>query len=93
MGNVEAPLTLVFVTNPDCPPCKAAKPKVDALLEQFSEELKVVMVYTNVDKTWCNENQISFTPTFFIAGYQLPELYKVEDLQSFIAEMVEEIVV
>ncbi len=93
LGNVEAPLTLVFVTNPDCPPCKAAKPKVDALLEQFSEELKVVMVHTNVDKTWCNENQISFTPTFFIAGYQLPELYKVEDLQYFIAEMVEEIAV
>jgi protein-disulfide isomerase len=36
---------------------------------------------------------ISFTPTFFIAGYQLPELYKVEDLQYFIAEMVEEIAV
>ncbi len=93
LGNVEASLTLVFVTNPDCPPCKAAKPKVEALLEQFSEELKVVMVYTNVDKTWCNENQISFTPTFFIAGYQLPELYKVEDLQYFIAEMTEEIAV
>jgi uncharacterized membrane protein/thiol-disulfide isomerase/thioredoxin len=93
LGNVEAPLTLVFVTNPDCPPCKAAKPKVDALLEQFAEELKVVMVYTNVDKAWCNENQISFTPTFFIAGHQLPELYKVEDLQYFIGEIVEEIVV
>jgi thiol-disulfide isomerase/thioredoxin len=93
LGNVEAPLTLVFVSNPDCPPCKAAKPKIDTLLEQFSEELKVVTVYTNVDKAWCNENQISFTPTFFIAGYQLPELYKVEDLQYFIAEMAEEIIV
>ena len=44
-------------------------------------------------QTWCNENQISFTPTFFIAAYQLPELYKVEDLQYFIGEMVEEIAV
>ena len=52
---------------------------------------------TELDKkahqTWCNENQISFTPTFFIAGYQLPDLYKVEDLQYFIGEMVEEIAV
>ena len=29
---------------------------------------------------WCKENNISYTPTFFVNGYQLPEMYNIEDL-------------
>ncbi len=124
-GNVDSPVQLVFVTNPDCKPCQAAKPKIETLLQQFSEELQVVVVYTKFDektlhektshektlqglkpamellvrfneeshKNWCNANQITHTPTFFLQGYELPEGYQVEDLQYFIAEMAEEVVV
>ena len=34
----------------------------------------------------CNEMGISFTPTIFINGYQLPELYNLEDLKYFLLE-------
>ena len=30
---------------------------------------------------WCIKTGISFTPTFFINGYQLPEIYSVQDLK------------
>lgn len=33
---------------------------------------------------WCTETGISFTPTFFINGHQLPEIYSVEDLKYFL---------
>ncbi|KEO73663.1 vitamin K epoxide reductase family protein [Anditalea andensis] len=32
-------------------------------------------------RTWCAEMDILFTPTFFVDGYQLPEMYTVEDLK------------
>ena len=35
---------------------------------------------------WCNVMGISFTPTFFINGYQLPDAYDIEDLQYFLLE-------
>lgn len=28
---------------------------------------------------WCNKTQITFTPTFFINGYQLPEIYTINE--------------
>ncbi|HUC81875.1 MAG TPA: vitamin K epoxide reductase family protein [Flavisolibacter sp.] len=33
---------------------------------------------------WCREMDISFTPTVFVDGYQLPEIYKIEDLSHLI---------
>jgi protein-disulfide isomerase len=30
---------------------------------------------------WCKETSVSFTPTFFVNGYQLPEPYKIDDLK------------
>jgi len=33
---------------------------------------------------WSTENDIRFTPTFFINGYQLPEMYSVKDIPYFI---------
>lgn len=35
---------------------------------------------------WCKATSISFTPTLFINGYQLPDPYGIEDLQYFLAE-------
>jgi thiol-disulfide isomerase/thioredoxin len=35
---------------------------------------------------WCNGMGISFTPTIFINGYQLPESYDIADLQYFLLE-------
>jgi protein-disulfide isomerase len=33
---------------------------------------------------WCKEIKIEFTPTFFVNGYQLPEVYKIEDVQNLL---------
>jgi len=35
---------------------------------------------------WCKETGIQFTPTFFVNGYQLPNVYDIEDLEYFLAE-------
>ncbi len=34
---------------------------------------------------WCNETDIQFTPTFFINGYQLPEIYGIEDVKYLLS--------
>jgi protein-disulfide isomerase len=36
-------------------------------------------------KEWCNKTEISFTPTFFVNGHQLPEIYNVSDLKYFLS--------
>lgn len=33
---------------------------------------------------WCENNTIKFTPTYFLNGYQLPDLYKLIDLQAIL---------
>jgi uncharacterized membrane protein len=33
---------------------------------------------------WCKEQEIQFTPTLFINGYQLPEIYQPGDLKYFL---------
>ena len=35
---------------------------------------------------WCKAMGISFTPTIFINGYQLPDAYNIEDVQYFLLE-------
>jgi hypothetical protein len=33
---------------------------------------------------WCKKTEITFTPTIFINGHQLPEIYTIEDLKYFL---------
>jgi uncharacterized membrane protein len=35
---------------------------------------------------WCDDINISFTPTIFVNGYQLPDAYDIADLQYFLLE-------
>jgi len=35
---------------------------------------------------WCKETGIEFTPTFFVNGFQLPNVYNVGDLKYFLSE-------
>jgi len=35
---------------------------------------------------WCDDTNITFTPTIFINGYQLPAAYDIADLQYFLLE-------
>lgn len=34
---------------------------------------------------WCETTNVEFTPTYFLNGYQLPELYKLNDLKYLIS--------
>ena len=34
---------------------------------------------------WCRESKIAHTPTYFIDGYELPDIYTVNDLKYFLA--------
>ncbi len=35
-------------------------------------------------KKWCDEAEITFTPTIFINGYRLPETYSIEELENIL---------
>lgn len=35
---------------------------------------------------WCKASDITFTPTFFVNGRQLPDVYNIEDMQYFLLE-------
>jgi hypothetical protein len=35
---------------------------------------------------WCQDTGIEFTPTLFVNGYQLPDMYTVGDLMYFLAQ-------
>lgn len=51
----------------------------------LSDEVEKQNEKVRAMRRWCDEMSISFTPTFFINGRQLPEIYSVEDLQYFLA--------
>lgn len=52
----------------------AAKYFLDGELPKQGEKLEAM-------NHWCNKMEISFTPTIFVNEYQLPNLYKIEDLK------------
>ena len=48
-------------------------------------ELKKLDHKINAMDEWCRKMDIRFTPTFFINGSQLPDIYSVNDLKYFLA--------
>jgi protein-disulfide isomerase len=57
----------------------ASKYPVDSdIFEQQKEKVTAM-------KNWCDEIDIQFTPTFFINGYQLPEIYSIEDVKYLLS--------
>jgi len=47
-------------------------------LKQQTDKIKAM-------REWCDKTDITFTPTFFIDGYQLPDIYTVTDLKYFLS--------
>lgn len=59
----------------------AAKyPMENSLLFMQNDKIKAMA-------QWCKSVGISFTPTIFINGFQLPDFYNIEDLQYFLLEV------
>ena len=55
----------------------SAKYPLNGEVEKQNEKVRAM-------RRWCEDMNISFTPTFFINGQQLPEIYSVEDLKYFL---------
>lgn len=51
----------------------------------MDEELKQQNTKVEAMDRWCKTTEIAFTPTFFVNGYQLPEMYSVSDLSYFLS--------
>ncbi len=49
-------------------------------------ELQMQNERVNKMKKWCDDTGISFTPTFFYNGFQLPDAYNIKDLKYFLSE-------
>ncbi len=49
-------------------------------------EVKIQGEKLDAMKQWCDKVEISFTPTFFYNGHQLPDVYNLGDLKYFLAE-------
>lgn len=58
--------------------------KLFAIKFPMNGELKQQNANVEAMSQWCNDNNIMFTPTFFVNGYQLPEMYSVSDLKYLI---------
>jgi uncharacterized membrane protein/protein-disulfide isomerase len=56
----------------------AAKYPMNGQLKQQTEKVKAM-------HEWCNKEEIAATPTFFINGHQLPDMYSVADLKYFLS--------
>lgn len=56
---------------------KAKYPLKESVLNQQSEKLAAM-------KKWCQDMSISFTPTIFINGHQLPNIYHIKDLKKIL---------
>jgi uncharacterized membrane protein len=56
----------------------AQKFPVNGELEKQSDSLKAM-------RTWCDQMEVQYTPTFYFNGYKLPEMYKVHDLKYFLS--------
>lgn len=62
---------------------------VEAMLQTTSipyYDEGVEHILNSFDK-WNTNNMISGTPTFFINGYQIPHVYELNDIESFIPEI------
>jgi len=57
----------------------AAKYPMNGELQQQTEKV-------NAMNEWCEKMNIHFTPTFFINGHQLPDIYNANDLKYFLTE-------
>lgn len=55
-----------------------------ALKYAMSDELQMQGDKIKAMDNWTKRTGISFTPTFFVNGYQLPGIYKVEDLKHLL---------
>jgi uncharacterized membrane protein/protein-disulfide isomerase len=56
----------------------ALKYPLNGELQKQSEKVKAM-------REWCSKVTISFTPTVFVNGYQLPEIYTIDDLKYFLS--------
>lgn len=57
----------------------AKHPIPDELLAQQQNKILAM-------KKWCDDMEIQFTPTFFVNGYQLPNVYNVAELKYLLTE-------
>ncbi len=57
----------------------AAKYPLNGELKLRSEKIEMM-------NKWCRATDIQFTPTIFINGYQMPDVYSVGDLQYFLSD-------
>lgn len=55
----------------------AAKYQLNGELQKQGEKLEMM-------EKWCEETVIHFTPTIFVNGHQLPEVYKLDDLKHLL---------
>lgn len=44
----------------------------------------------NLHNDWCKKNKISYTPAIFINGYEYPKLYERDNLEYYVAELIED---
>lgn len=58
--------------------------EVFALQYPVKQDLTKYNVNIDAMSSWCNLNKITYTPTIFINGFELPELYTVSDLKHLL---------
>lgn len=62
------------------------KKDYNAFINQYplNGELEKQTLKSDAMNQWCTEMDILYTPTIFMNGYQLPAMYKIEDITYFL---------
>ncbi len=67
-----------MATTKDYDAFAAKYPVINEILDQQNDKVAAM-------KAWCEAIDIQFTPTFFINGYQLPEIYSIGDVKYLLS--------
>lgn len=98
IGNVDAPVVVVMVSNPHCKPCQDAHEELTGWVRYFEDEMQLRIRHINsgdaqyqTHEDWAQEFGIAYTPTLFINGRQLPSPYTVKDIWQHVRALSEKI--
>ncbi len=96
IGNVDAPVVVLMVSNPHCNPCKDAYEELTSWAQYFEDEMQLRIRHIHSGEAsyqthddWAQEVGIEYTPTLFINGHQLRTPYGVKDVWRHVRALSE----
>jgi glutaredoxin/uncharacterized membrane protein len=96
IGNVDAPVVVTMVSNPQCSPCQEAHQELSDCVAFFEDELQLRVRHINTGEAKYESHEafakavgVQYTPTIFINGHQLQQPYSFRDIRQQVRALAE----